>query len=176
LKNIFLLLRGKLQVDSLQQDGKQVVFSFETPLSIIGDMEILNDMSVLSNVKAIEDSWVFAAPIEIIRRCGLNDPPFLRFLVRYLIKKLYFSSSLLAQSTETAEFRLARYLLYRSQFEGNTLRLETRESIAAILGVSVRHLNRTLKELAAQNAIHIHNKTLSILNPQILQELLERGI
>lgn len=174
LKNIFLLLEGKLQVDSLQRDGKQAVFSFETPLSIIGDMEILNDQKVISNVRAIQDSRVFVVPVDTIRKYGLNDPPFLRFLVRYLTKKLNFSSTLLEQSAGNAEERLAHYLLVRSRSEGDTLHLEKRESLAAILGISVRHLNRTLKALNSRNVIHIQNKTLKILSGEMLQKLIEK--
>ncbi len=137
-------------------------------------MEILNDQKVISNVRAIQDSRVFVVPVDTIRKYGLNDPPFLRFLVRYLTKKLNFSSTLLEQSAGNAEERLAHYLLVRSRSEGDTLHLEKRESLAAILGISVRHLNRTLKALNSRNVIHIQNKTLKILSGEMLQKLIEK--
>jgi CRP-like cAMP-binding protein len=171
LKQLYFLVEGKLQVDYLQPNGRQAVYSFETPFSIIGDMELLNERVVTSNVRALEDSVALVIEIGLVNQYGLNSVPFLQFIIAYLTKKMYFASMLLAQYALSAESRLAHYLLERSHLEGQTIRLEKRDSLAAILGVSVRHLNRSLKNLSEQNAIRLRNRTLVIVNPQALMDL-----
>ena len=171
LKQLYFLVEGKLQIDYLQPNGRQAVYSFDTPFSIIGDMELMNDRKVTSNVRALEDSWVLAADLSLVNQYGLSSVPFLQFIIRYLTKKIYFASMLLAQYALSAESRLAHYLLERSHLEGQTIQLEKRDSLAAILGVSVRHLNRSLKNLSEQNAIRLHNRTLVIVNPQALLDM-----
>ena len=168
---MYFLVEGKLQVDYLQPNGRQAVYSFETPLSIIGDMELLTDQVVTSNVRALEDSWVLAADLKVVNQYGLTSVPFLQFIIRYLSKKMYFASMLLAQYALSAESRLAHYLLERSRTQGQTIQLEKRSALAAILGVSVRHLNRSLKNLSEMNAIRLKNRTLVIVDPQALLEV-----
>ena len=174
-ETFYLLLKGKLQVVHFQLDGSQAVFSFETPFSIIGDLELFYDIQVLGNVQALEDSLVFTAPARMIRDIGYDDACFLRFIIRHLAKKLHGSAGLLSQIPLSAEYRLARYLLYRMEKEGCVFQLEKRESLAAMLGTSVRHLNRTFRQLAALNAIEVQNKTLIITDPQVLIAVTEKG-
>jgi CRP/FNR family transcriptional regulator, putaive post-exponential-phase nitrogen-starvation regulator len=175
LRKLFMLVEGKLQVDYIETSGKQVVYSFETPFSMIGDMELMDDQSVVANVQALQDSLVFTAPVSLIREKCLDQIPFLKFLLRYLNKKLYFSCTLLTQYALSAENRLARYLLYRSRLDGRVITLENRESLASILGISVRHINRTLKSLSRQGAIRLRNKELTILDLDKLTELIQKG-
>lgn len=172
----YLLLAGKLQVDYFQADGHQAVFSFVTPLSTLGDLELFEDWSVVKNVQALEDSLVLAAPAKIIRAYGYDDPRFLRFILHHVIKKIDFSSTLLAQVTLSLECRLARYLLYRLEKDGPLLRLEKREALAAMLGASIRHLNRTLKRFSALGTIEVHNKTLKIIDSQRLSAIAEERL
>jgi len=65
--------------------------------------------------------------------------------------------------------------LYRMEKEGKILHLEKREALAAMLGVSVRHLNRTLKQMSALKTIEIQNKRLTIMNTQELLTLTKKG-
>lgn len=175
LEYFFLLLTGKLQVNSFQVDGSQAVFSFETPFSIIGDLELFDDNQIVSNVQAVDDSLVFVASAKTIRDYGYNDARFLRFIIRYLVKKLYFSSKLLSQVPLSVEYRVAQYLLHRLEKDGNVLKLEKRSPLAAMLGTSARHLNRTFKRLTTLRAIEVHNKTLIITDPQTLLTITRKG-
>jgi len=171
LTHFYMLLDGKVQVDHFNFGGSYAVFSFETPFALIGDLELIDGTQLASNVQALDDSLVFAAPARTIRDLGYTDARFLRFVIRYLAKKLRSSSILLSQISLTVEYRLARYLLHRMEKEGRVLQLEKREALAAMLGVSVRHLNRTLKQLVTLNTIKVQNKKLTIVKPQVLLTL-----
>lgn len=169
-ESFFLLVSGKLQVGYLHANGHQAVFAFLLPLSVVGDIELFEQRESASNVnvRAVDRSLVLVTSAEIARRFGANDPKFLRFLLRYLARKIDFSSGLLSQVSLSAENRLARYLINRLEDEGPTFTLEKRESLAALLGVSVRHLNRTLKSLQTEKMITVKNKTVQVLSQQKL--------
>ncbi len=171
----YLLLKGKVQVDYFQVDGNRVVFSFETPFSIIGDVELFEDYQVLSNVQALEDCLTFTTSVATVREHGYDDPRFLHFILHYLFKKLYFTSTLLSHIPLSVEHRLARYLLYRMEKDGPMIQLEKRESLAAMMGTSLRHLNRTFRQLIQLEVIEVHNKTLKIIEPQIIAAIAEKG-
>ena len=109
-----------------------------------------------------------------MRAYGSEDARFLRFLLRYLARKIDFSSTLLSQVSLSAENRLARYLLGRMKTDGAVFQLEKREALAALLGISVRHLNRTLKSLCTDQIIALKYKTAHILNPTSLNRILEK--
>ena len=175
-ESFFLLVAGKLQVGYLHPNGYQAVFAFETPLSIIGDIELFEDRSAASNVnvQAVEDSLLLVTAADIVRAHGSEDARFLRFLLRYLARKIDFSSTLLSQVSLSAENRLARYLLARMKKDGLVFQLEKREALAALLGISVRHLNRTLNSICKNQIITLKNKTVQILNPNELNFLLDK--
>jgi CRP/FNR family transcriptional regulator, putaive post-exponential-phase nitrogen-starvation regulator len=167
LNQLFLLVEGRLQVDAIQAFGNQAVFSFESPLSIIGDLEVFDSQQALCNVQTLEPCQVFAISMTAARQN--NHPLFLRFIARSLGRKVYFSTHLQAQSSFPLEYRLTRYLLYKMTENGRSFKLENREALAALLGTSTRHLNRTLAQLETSGAIRFHNKTLDILHPEVLE-------
>ncbi|MCH7291052.1 helix-turn-helix domain-containing protein [Acinetobacter genomosp. 15BJ] len=49
--------------------------------------------------------------------------------------------------------------------------MEKRDSIAAMLGISTRQLNRDLKDLAELNIIQFKNKTVKVLDSDYLPEI-----
>lgn len=162
-----------MQVDDFQSGGIQAIFSFERPFSIIGDVELFGNKSVSRNVLVIEDSLLFSIPSQVVKDYGYDDPGFLRFINEHLRDRIYFVSSLLSQASQSVEFRLARYLIYRMEKEGDILQLEKRESLSALLGISVRHLNRTLKQMETMNIIKVQNKTLTIINSHSLFSIIK---
>ena len=169
----YLLVDGKLQVDYLQSNGHLTVLSFVTPLFTIGDLEMFEDWPTIRNVQTLEHSRLFSTSIATMKQYSYDDPRFLRFILHQVIQKLDFTSTLLTHVNLSLECRLARYLLGRMESDGEVLYLEHRESLAAMLATSVRHLNRTLKLLSEQQIIDVHYKILTIRNPRLLATIAE---
>ena len=174
LTEFCLLVDGKLQVDCCQLDGRQTVFSFETPLSVIGDLELFERAPVVSNVQAITDAVVLSIPTLRIKELGSREPDFLRFVIRHLGKKLYESTHQMSQHALPLEIRLAGYLFQRQHSDGLCFQLEKREALAAMLGCSVRHLNRSLSRYQAEGLLRFKNKTLEITAPDALATILQQ--
>jgi CRP/FNR family transcriptional regulator, putaive post-exponential-phase nitrogen-starvation regulator len=173
LSHLFVLVDGRLQVDALNAGGNHVVFSFESPLAVIGDLELFSGQQVVCNVWALEDSLVLAAPITFIHEHGYDDPTFLRFLLRHLSNKVTALTNFQANALLPLEHRLAQYLLDKASNYGHSFKLENREALAGLLNTSVRHLNRTLRGLEASGTIRLHTKTVTMIHPHQLTASLE---
>ena len=171
LSHLFVLVAGKLQIDTLHADGHHTVFAFETPLALVGDVELFTYQPVFCNAQALEDSFVLAAPVTTLWNYGYDDPTFLRFLLDHLRGKIADSNTLRAYAPLPLEQRLATYLLWRLEGNAHHFKLENREVLAALLDTSTRHLNRSLKQLEALGIIHRRNKTVTILNAQKLAKM-----
>jgi CRP/FNR family transcriptional regulator, putaive post-exponential-phase nitrogen-starvation regulator len=172
LTHLYCLVDGKLQVELFQFDGSRTVFSFESAFSIIGDLELFfpKKSKIFSNVMAASSSSVLTIPLQVIHDYGMCDPLFLRFICEHLSKKLYKTCLLQSNASFPADFRLKKYLLSREEKEGTIIILENRDSIASMLGVSVRQLNRTLRQLAELGIISYKNKTVRILDIELLTQ------
>lgn len=168
---LYCLLEGKLQVDFFQADGSYAVFAFESAFSVIGDLELIDTSKELGNVVCISDCKLFVTPIKAVHDFSVRDPDFLQFLLLQVGKKFSESSALHSQLSLSVESKLSRYLQFRFEREGSAIELEKRESVASMLGVSVRQLNRTLKSLNERNIIHCKNRSLVVLKPEMLYRL-----
>ncbi|MCU4583157.1 helix-turn-helix domain-containing protein [Acinetobacter gyllenbergii] len=173
LNNLFLLVDGKLQVEHFHQDGSYAVFSIEKAFSVIGDLELFLDIDLytVSTVRAISKADIIEIPLGKIQQYGFNDPNFLRFICTHLSKKLYASTQLLTNVSLPAFVKVRKYLAIRAEAEGTVIQLEKRDSIAAMLGISTRQLNRVLKDLAELNIIQFKNKTVKVLDSDYLLEI-----
>lgn len=92
------------------------------------------------------------------------------FMCQNLSHKLLHNSLIHSSGAISVESKLRKFLLIKTQNEGATIQLEKRESLAAMLGVSVRQLNRALIKLAQQGIIQHKNKTLKVINPVRLSD------
>nr|WP_282554734.1 Crp/Fnr family transcriptional regulator [Providencia sp. PROV019] len=169
IKFIYFLLEGKLQVERYEINGEHVVFSFENAFSVIGDLELFqnNDAKntrIYSTIQAVTDCELLAFPLQIIQKKELSSPIFLQFICQHLSKKLFNASQLHSSSAFSVEYKLRRYLVFAENQYGSEFKLENRDSIAAMLGVSVRQLNRTLIKLVEGKLIELKGKKIKIIN------------
>lgn len=172
LTHLYFLVDGKLQVERHNPNGTHAVYSFETPFSVVGEMELfsIKKSKAVGSVQALTDSWLLTLPVEAVKEHAMNDPAFLLFMCQNLSHKLLHNSLIHSSGAISVESKLRKFLLIKTQNEGATIQLEKRESLAAMLGVSVRQLNRALIKLAQQGIIQHKNKTLKVINPVRLSD------
>lgn len=70
-----------------------------------------------------------------------------------------------------AVLKVRKYLAFRAESDGQVIQLEKREVIAAMLGISVRQLNRTLRALEEEGLIQFKNKTVKVLDAALLSDI-----
>ncbi|MBD2814308.1 Crp/Fnr family transcriptional regulator [Xenorhabdus sp. Flor] len=170
LSFLYCLVEGRLQVEYYDLDGRTVVFSIQEPLSLTGDLELFygKEKRTVSTVKALCASQLLSFPATAVREYGYNNPVFLRFICSNLSRKLFDASQSKTTVTITSENKLRRYLATQFQLCGKSFTLEKRETLASMLGISVRQLNRSLSELVRVEVISLKNRTLHIINHDLL--------
>ena len=172
LEYIYFLVKGKTKVTTLLSSGQSLLLCFNNPLSIIGDLELLDNPYADCNVVTLEECICIAIPIWAIHMFGYDDPTFLRFIISSLEIKLrnnsiYSSINILYP----LENRFASYLLSILPSNSDKLIIEGVNHISELLGSSYRHLNRVIKTLADSNIIRKNRNEIHILDISKLEAL-----
>lgn len=169
----YFLVEGQLQCYHYHLNGKLGVFAVSDPFMAIGDIEILNNEPVKSNVIATRDSTVLALKTDDIERYGADDPRFLRFLIEELRNKLYKTNHLQVTQLLPVTSRLATYLMAQPRDQTGTVILPNKESLASLLGTSFRHLNRVIKTFVDDGIIQVDYPHVRIVNLEGLKARLD---
>lgn len=173
----YFLVDGKAKIYKLLKNGKSLLMKFFTPLEVIGEIELIEEINANSNIDAISDCILIAIEMDTLRRFASEDIKFLKFLNKHLVIKLKeFSLSSSINQLYPLESRLASYILTTSS-DGPTSKfiegISTNKltEMADLLGTSYRHLNRTLKNLQDSGLIQKKRTAIIIENKEALEEL-----
>lgn len=170
---LYFLVEGQVQCNHYHLNGKLAVFALSQPFCVIGDLEILSDKSLNSNVTAMENTVMLGIPSHIVERYGANDPRFLRFLLEQLRGKMFKSTSLQTNQVLPAVNRLAVYILANltsNEERKMVVTLPNKEELASLMGTTPRHLNRVLKQLVESGGISAGYPLVHILDRKCLEE------
>lgn len=166
---LYFLVEGQVQCHHYHLNGKLAVFAVSNPFTAIGDLEILQETPVHSNVIATKETQMLGIAREDVLLYGAEDPRFLRFLIDQLSEKVYKTNSLQANQLLPVISRLAVYLLSQPVNEDGVIILPEKEGLASLLGTSFRHLNRVFKTLVESQSITLRYPTVQILAPHQLE-------
>lgn len=171
---LYFLVKGQVQCSHYHLNGKLAVFAVSKPFAAIGDIEILSDARVKSNVIATEETTMLGIASEVVDRYGASDPRFLRFLIEQLREKLYKTNALQVNQVLPVINRLAVYLLAQpaANAQGAVL-LPDKEGLASLMGTTSRHLNRVLRELVDDGYISASYPLVHIINRAALEGFAE---
>ncbi len=172
LEYYYLLVKGKIKISYLFENGKSMLLKFYKEFNIIGDLELLKDKPIRCNVEATEDTYLIAIPSNILRKKYMNNVDFLHHLVDSLSEKLEATINNTSYNfIYPLTNRLASYLVEHITDKSTIVLSSSFKEIAQFLGTTYRHLNRTFKELEAEKIIKCENTTIYILDETRLREL-----
>ncbi len=172
LEYYYLFVEGKIKISYLFENGKSVLLKFYKEFNSLGDVEVLKNNPIRFNVETIEDTYLIAIPVDIIRKKYLDNPKFLRHLINSLSEKFYATCNNSAYNLVYPLInRLSSYLVEHITDKNYIILHSNFTEIANFLGASYRQLNRTFKKLEAKSMIKVENKTIYILDKAKLQEL-----
>lgn len=180
LDYLYLLVRGKLKIYTVTESGHALLLRFNTPLSVIGDVEFLSGYLTRCDVVAVHDSLLIGVPFRDLHRHDAANPAFLQFIIRNLSHKLYTATNSTALNLlYPVENRFASYLLSTASQNGDALSAEelgtpSLTELATLLGTSYRHLNRVIRRMADEGIIGKEKGKLLIKDASRL-EVLSRG-
>ena len=66
LDYFYFLVDGKLRIIMEEENGKQILLRFYTPLNIIGDLEFIENYQVKTTVEVIFPSYLIAIDLKIL--------------------------------------------------------------------------------------------------------------
>jgi CRP-like cAMP-binding protein len=176
-QSMFFLVKGKLKIYTVQENGKALLLRFNKPLSIVGDMEFLTEYRARCNVEAVNKCILIEVKYEYLHTFSYDDPRFLRFLIKQVCHKLYtISNTTTLNLLYPVENRFASYLLSTMVYEQDSVhREELRSSnlteIATLLGTSYRHLNRVIGQLEKEGIISRSRGSIAIHNIEKIEQL-----
>ena len=88
LNYIYILLRGKMKVNHINANGNSMLCSFNSPYSIIGDLEFITQSPIINNVIAYEDCICATISLSKYHEILMNDVFFMKTIAKNLASKL----------------------------------------------------------------------------------------
>ncbi|WP_411344360.1 Crp/Fnr family transcriptional regulator [Paenibacillus sp. WLX1005] len=174
LDGIYLLVEGQARVSSSVETGKSLVLRFCHPLSLFGDLELIQHLDVQSRVQATETCTLLFIDQKAVDTKLMQDHRFLNEMLRQLAYKLHTCTIASRVNLLTSvEERLATYLIStRSPGEfGKELYTRNTSEIAAIIGTTQRHLNRLIQKFEEDGILFKQKENLHVLNWERLDEI-----
>ena len=152
IEYLYILLSGKAKVCMFEESGRNLLLCYYVSDGIMGDVELMmGRRSAISSVQAVTPVTCIGLPLESYAPVLLSNLPFVRRLGMGLAEKLHASvSSTTAIILRPFEARLCSYLLANAQ---SGLFSEPLTSVSEQLGVSYRHLLRTLRALCDEGLL-----------------------
>lgn len=162
LENMYFLVEGKAKVSKHLENGKSLLLSFYTPLTIIGDVEFIRNNTTDCSVQAIEETYCIGIHFNVVRSILIKDCKFLLNICEYLSGKLTSNSNNSSINLlYPLENRLASYIVaFVDGGNNKNSKFTFKESyseISELLGTSYRHLNRTLNKFSQQGILKKYN-------------------
>ncbi|WP_248924150.1 Crp/Fnr family transcriptional regulator [Paenibacillus hamazuiensis] len=164
-----ILTEGELKVEHAVTGGHIYTLAHLHPGQLLGDLELTLEVPYVSRVSAVVKCELLALRADVYRKWARSDAVFLTELNRILASKLHATS----QKTIENTYMSSRQMLLRHLYgliehcDFNAQMAYTaaisREDIARRLGVTVRSVNRILKELKERRIIFV-SKNRIILN------------
>ncbi|MEN6635116.1 MAG: cyclic nucleotide-binding domain-containing protein [Clostridiaceae bacterium] len=166
---LYIMLSGKAKVCMSDESGRNLLLCYYISEGIMGDIELLmGRREAISSVQAVSPVVCIGLPLAVYAPKLLSHLPFVLRAAKGLAIKLHDSVS---STTEIIlrpfEARLCEYLLQTAQ---NGVFSERLIDVAEQLGVSYRHLLRSLKALCEEGLVEKRADGYHLLNESNLRK------
>ncbi|PTT01526.1 Crp/Fnr family transcriptional regulator [Pedobacter sp. HMWF019] len=143
-EKVFIIQEGLVKCYLTEKNDKRYLFEFLGKGEIVGEIEAIKKQNCLCTIEAISPVTAYSISIPFFLSLIDRDPEIPKLLLFELTDRISNTSSRASfQQLYTVEYGLSKLLQLQ---EVEKIRL-SKEDMAAYLGISVRSLNRTLKQL-----------------------------
>lgn len=145
---IMLLKSGITKCYFVEENDKEYIVEFLGKGEIVGEIEVIKNVSCLCSIEAMTEVSVYSMSIPYFQALIKNDLTLNNLLLDVFAERIVNTSSRASyQQLYTTEHTLSQLLDLKSK------EMEiSKEDMAAYLGITVRSLNRALKELKENNS------------------------
>ena len=178
-KGFFVVAEGRVKVFKVSAEGKEQILHIFSPGQPFGEVPVFAGQRFPANAQAIEKTQVFFFPrVAIVNLIAANPSLALNMLAVMSKKLREFSVQIENLSLKEMPARLATYIIYLSEAQGNdeavTLKI-SKGQLASILGTIPETLSRIFAKLSSQNLIRVDGKKIALLDRNGLEDLAEFG-
>ncbi|KPH14145.1 Crp/Fnr family transcriptional regulator [Chryseobacterium sp. ERMR1:04] len=145
---IMLIKSGITKCYFVEENDKEYIVEFLGKGEIIGEIEVIKNVSCLCSIEAMTEVSVYSMTIPYFQSLIKSDLTLNNLLLDVFAERIVNTSSRASyQQLHTTEHTLSQLLELKSK------EMEiSKEDMAAYLGITVRSLNRALKELKENNS------------------------
>lgn len=127
-----------------EENGKEYIVEFLGKGEIVGEVELIRNIPCLCSIEAITEVNVYAVPVSYFTTLIKSDLTLNNFLLDVFAERVVNTSSRASyQQLYTTEHTLAQLLELQSRQDISL----SKEDMAAYLGITLRSLNRALRNL-----------------------------
>jgi CRP/FNR family transcriptional regulator len=166
------VLNGEVRVYKMDMEGREKEVGRFGPGNFFGEVIVFATDTYPVFAEASKDSEILFIPKEAVFARIKSDPSIAEAFLSLLAKKcLSLSSQIETLTLKTVRQRLIQYLLRKCSGRGCcTVRLTTNKTqLARNLGTVSETLSRNLRVLQDEGLITVSNKTIEILNCDLLR-------
>lgn len=168
---LYVVRTGSLKTVKTLVDGYEQLLSLALPGDLLG-FEALYQGTLPASAIALEDSTVFALPVNRLQEMRQNHPLLDYAIHRTLSRQLVHASEAAELMAAVAsDVRLARFLLWMSarmvelgQSPRRLLLRLSRRDIASLLGIAHETVSRAFSSLADDGCIKVDNREVELLD------------
>lgn len=172
---LYFLMRGKVKIYSTSMEGKGLIVAFNRPIQLFGDIEFLQQSTIINTVEALGTVHLLRFSIAEAKRLQA-EAAFNEYLLEVISRKFYTKSQVLSfHLLNEASTRFASYLLSIShnengQFVEPFVKRKDLAEIAEFIGITTRHQNRIILKFVEEHILERTDAGVVIKNPQHLQQ------
>lgn len=168
--HVYFVKQGIAKCYITEDNGKDYILEFFGEGEIIGELEMLRKAPILSTVEAVTTLEVYRTDSTTFMDTLENNKTFNRIILKELATRVsQLAIRVSYQQLYPVEYALLKVL---SLFASQEISL-SKQDLADYLAISVRSLNRTLKQLREQKSVLTEGLQLNI-TPAALQQLLKQ--
>jgi CRP/FNR family cyclic AMP-dependent transcriptional regulator len=169
-----IVMRGRLRVFVLGEDGRELAVRIFGPGEIVGEMALLEGLPRSANVEALEATETLELQRDGLLYCLRNSPSLALSLLRDLSARLrYATEEAEGLASLTVTERLVRRLRKLAEWSGvpvsDGVRIVppmTQQELAALIGTSRESVNRALVRLRRQGKVRLEGGWIVLLDEE----------
>ena len=167
----YFLKSGKVKSFIQSEDGAERVLNLYTAGSLFGEASFFDELPRLSSAVAVVPCEIVPIDRELVAQEFAKNPELALSMVKYLARTVRLLSGQVDQMAfRPARWRVANYLLTLAGRDGVVSC--TQEDVAAAVSVSRVTVSRVLGEFARQGWVELGYRTVSLLSPEKLTEIM----
>lgn len=179
-KGIYALQFGAIKTYGVTLQGREQITGFHLAGEVLG-LDAIDDEIHPCNAVALEKTEVCQIPFEKLEQLSTSIPGLLHNLSKVMSREILREEHVLMMlGGTTAEQRIVRFILNlqermsKREIMGYSFKLcMSRQDISNYLGLALETVSRQMTQLQEKGILDIHNRYITILQPDILLKLAE---